>query len=481
MAVEVERQLNYDQYGVLASDGERVQCHICGRWYKGLGTHAWQAHGISADEYREEFGLKYTHGLVGENTKDRMSQKQKRRWELYGPLFEPDIGMTPEKLAKVKGRPMREEARRINRVVMAKRRASLVTAPCVECGKPISLPEYRLKGRRKTCCSPECRRKYFSRIRTGRKPKPETIAKMSAHAKERHAREGGQFGREPESGMADLALFILSFRDYLTLDKIWLGIQRCGYDSHRGEVKNPIASLSRRLAGDSRFINIAPRTYAAFTPRIYTLFSDSKGVVRINKKKLALAVLEKVPWKLPSDEVVDNVLSTLSPRERAVVRLRFRRTQITLAAIGHILPTKTGGKIGVTRERVRQIEAYALRRLRHPSRKKMLFLPERSQLLRDPEWKAAWAKKISEAHGGREEVTCVICGTVFIAPRWCHRHVCSRPCLLELRRRNAIKNNVSKRPEVRAKISEMAKARWQIRDSRGQFVASRLEKGGGND
>lgn len=437
----------YGQYGVLASDGERVQCHICGRWYISLASHVYQAHDMLADEYREQFGLNYTRGLIGEDLRDWKTRYGKWRYKTYGPApgFEPHPP-TPEMIAKMKGRPQQEEAHLTNigthhvtlaeqvciicgkhEIVplgklrltcsdgcrlearrratkkrasylgkqawakirqlpveqqkelferrVAKRRAPMITIPCAECGNPIPLPEYRLRGKHRTCCSPECRRKYLSRIRTGRKLKPESIAKMRAHAKERHAREGGLFGREPGSGMVDFALFVLSLKDYLTLDKIWLGIQRFGYESPMGEVKNPIASLSRRLAGDSRFINIAPRTYAAFTPRIYSLVSDTTGVVKINKRKLVLALLGKVPWELPSDEVIDNVLSTLSPRERAVIRLRFRRTPVTLEAIGHILPSKTGREIGVTRERVRQIEADALKRLRHPSRKGKLFPP----------------------------------------------------------------------------------------------------------
>lgn len=526
----------YGQYGVLASDGERVQCHICGRWYISLANHVYPAHGILADEYREQFGLNYTRGLIGEDLRDRKSRYGKWQYKTYGPTpgFE-SHPPTPEAIAKIKGRPQREEAHlgnigahpatlveqvciicgkhevvplgklhltcsdgcrrearrcatknkasymgkqawaKIRQLPVgqqkefferraAKRRGPMITIPCVECGKSISMPE---RGRHKTCCSPECLRKYKSRIGTGRRHRPESIAKMSAYAKERHAREGGLFGWRP--GMADFAFDILKDKDYLTLDDIRSYIQQSGY---KGEMKNPIDSLSCCLSGNSRFINIAPRTYAAFTPRIYSLVSNTTGVVTINKKKLALALLGKVPWRLPSDEVIDNVLSTLSPRERAVIRLRFRRRNpVTLEVIGRILPTKTGKKLGVTMERVRQIEAYALKRLRHPSRKKKLFLPEISQLLRDPEWKAAWARKISESHGGREEVTCVICGAVFRAPRWLHRRVCSRPCLIELRRLNSTKNSVSKRPEVRAKISEKAKVRKMPRDSLGRFTS----------
>ncbi len=61
------------------------------------------------------------------------------------------------------------------------------------------------------------------------------------------------------------------------------------------------------------------------------------------------------------------VLDTLTPREEKVLRMRFgigEKQDYTLEEVGKVL--------GVTRERVRQIEAKALRRLRHPTRAKLL-------------------------------------------------------------------------------------------------------------
>ncbi len=63
----------------------------------------------------------------------------------------------------------------------------------------------------------------------------------------------------------------------------------------------------------------------------------------------------------------DMALDSLTPREQKVLRMRFgigERQDYTLEEVGKVL--------GVTRERVRQIEAKAIRRLRHPTRAKLL-------------------------------------------------------------------------------------------------------------
>jgi RNA polymerase primary sigma factor len=64
---------------------------------------------------------------------------------------------------------------------------------------------------------------------------------------------------------------------------------------------------------------------------------------------------------------IDKVLSTLTPREEKVIRMRLgigEQTDYTLEEVGDVF--------GLTRERIRQIEAKALRKLQHPSRRKML-------------------------------------------------------------------------------------------------------------
>ena len=75
---------------------------------------------------------------------------------------------------------------------------------------------------------------------------------------------------------------------------------------------------------------------------------------------------EAASFTLLREQLVD-VLGTLTPREEKVLKLRFGiedgRTR-TLEEVGK--------EFNVTRERIRQIEAKALRKLRHPSRSKML-------------------------------------------------------------------------------------------------------------
>jgi RNA polymerase primary sigma factor len=66
-------------------------------------------------------------------------------------------------------------------------------------------------------------------------------------------------------------------------------------------------------------------------------------------------------------EQLEEVLETLTPREKKVLRLRFGLEDGRARTLEEV-----GQTFGVTRERIRQIEAKALRKLRHPSRSKKL-------------------------------------------------------------------------------------------------------------
>ena len=80
------------------------------------------------------------------------------------------------------------------------------------------------------------------------------------------------------------------------------------------------------------------------------LLSPSDAVIKLNLK-----------------EQTESVLKSLTPREEKVIKMRFGLddgSEHTLEEVGQ--------SFAVTRERIRQIEAKALRKLRHPSRSKRL-------------------------------------------------------------------------------------------------------------
>ncbi len=65
------------------------------------------------------------------------------------------------------------------------------------------------------------------------------------------------------------------------------------------------------------------------------------------------------------------ILATLSPREEAILRKRFGIGEISEHTLQEI-----GEEFGITRERIRQIQAASVKKLQHPSRSSMLDLPE---------------------------------------------------------------------------------------------------------
>lgn len=80
----------------------------------------------------------------------------------------------------------------------------------------------------------------------------------------------------------------------------------------------------------------------------------------------APAPADAATFTLLKEQLVD-VLNTLTPREEKVLRLRFGLDDGRARTLEEV-----GKEFNVTRERIRQIEAKALRKLRHPSRSKKL-------------------------------------------------------------------------------------------------------------
>ena len=61
------------------SDPDGIQCLLCGRIYKALGSHLKVAHGISHEEYRARYGLPWRRGLVSQNVSKQISEALTKR------------------------------------------------------------------------------------------------------------------------------------------------------------------------------------------------------------------------------------------------------------------------------------------------------------------------------------------------------------------------------------------------------------------
>ena len=153
---------------------------------------------------------------------------------------------------------------------------------------------------------------------------------------------------------------------------------------HMVETINKLKKVTRRLAQE---LSRKP-TEDELAAEMGVSISKLRDIVKIAQEPLSLetpigkeedsrlgdfiedqaadAPIKTVASELLKEDLAE-VLCTLSARERDVLRLRFGMDdgrQRTLEEVGQLF--------GVTRERIRQIEAKALRKLRHPNRRKKL-------------------------------------------------------------------------------------------------------------
>ena len=167
--------------------------------------------------------------------------------------------------------------------------------------------------------------------------------------------------------------------------------------NERGKMQNPVTGSGGMFIGTVSYIGEELDTDIKVGDKIASLVSLSMTPLKIEKIK-AIQEMNQEPISLETPvgseedselgdfvedqkttspyeatnrailrEELDGVLKTLSPREEKVLRYRYGlddSSPKTLEEVGKIF--------NVTRERIRQIEVKALRKLRHPSRKKKL-------------------------------------------------------------------------------------------------------------
>jgi hypothetical protein len=83
--------------------GDKVRCLLCGKSLKALPTHIGRAHGVTADDYRERYGLPWRRGLCGAGTSEKISENMLKRRQNG---FRPPIEVAQKKsVAAAKRRP----------------------------------------------------------------------------------------------------------------------------------------------------------------------------------------------------------------------------------------------------------------------------------------------------------------------------------------------------------------------------------------
>ena len=82
--------------------GDKIQCLLCGKRFKALPQHLERTHDITADDYREQYGLPWRRGLCGVGTSKKFSKNMIVR-QKNG--FRPPIEAAHRKAVKAKRRP----------------------------------------------------------------------------------------------------------------------------------------------------------------------------------------------------------------------------------------------------------------------------------------------------------------------------------------------------------------------------------------
>ena len=122
-----------------------------------------------------------------------------------------------------------------------------------------------------------------------------------------------------------------------------------------------MAQLAERLGFD------LANALARLAQFVSDLFERVRLTILQPKAQLQDLPLARRQRRQQARKDIATLLTTLTPREQQVLQLRFGLQDGQARTLEQI-----GNELGKTRERIRQIEAKALRKLRHPSRSRRL-------------------------------------------------------------------------------------------------------------
>lgn len=141
----------FGQKGVLNNslDNSKIECHICGCWYKSLTYHVYATHGMLPSDYREKFDLAIELPLVSKETSTKLSAHFQKL------LVEGKVHLWIKGENVPNKRPQIHRKRQLStKLKMRETHEPKKVYYCSNCGKPFTI---LLHGKvRKTCGDSEC-------------------------------------------------------------------------------------------------------------------------------------------------------------------------------------------------------------------------------------------------------------------------------------------------------------------------------------
>ena len=159
-----------------------------------------------------------------------------------------------------------------------------------------------------------------------------------------------------ESQLIRIPVYIIEMHRRVVKASIDL-TKRLGREPNMSELAEAVNITQSRL----RSILHAPRYLLSLDSPLEEA-DDKTTLADVIKDKMTISPEEKI-LSLARREVMEKLLSTLTPQQAHVIKLRYG----LFDGESHTLD-QIGKKLNITRERVRQIEAEALNKLRHPTR-----------------------------------------------------------------------------------------------------------------
>lgn len=149
----------HGEYGRMTRQQDSALCHECGGWYASVATHARAAHGLSADEYRRQFGLARRQPLVSLGMSAAASAHSRTQigsvgWQRLEARRDPVAASRTRGPELRQPRPPVAEKWAAQAAVRAAGQAQ--EHLCIVCSQPI--PQWRgAADNRRLCGRPDCR------------------------------------------------------------------------------------------------------------------------------------------------------------------------------------------------------------------------------------------------------------------------------------------------------------------------------------